>query len=360
MVLHLSTENERLRATAIFFCGFSMIAASTVVWHILSARRRGKKVGAILVLVGWMSLADIFWAVRFMVNDVHTVERGPLCTFFGIVGQTMGAVLVSTNFVIGVDVFLCERFPFTHSSARCLPRYLAWVAFVAVSTATWVGAVDCYGPAPDGTCWIELSAPHGRCTTVFETQNYITISYVVFCTLVMLQFIVKLLAPRVHCGGRDGSATVGCAGAGRQRLVNRMAVFTCTFLFIWMPFSVFLLAKPLRISDAAKDGLLRLTSLTIPLTGVFNWLVWRLPLRALSGGTRGRHGHGESCCRELVPAQRRLLLFCARCRRKSGGGRDDDGAADAGAVQLQLVEEVENPGLEAGGGEDKGAGDNNE
>ena len=52
--------DAQLRATAIVFCAISMVAAGTVVYHVFGAQRRGKKVGAILVLVSWMSLADVF------------------------------------------------------------------------------------------------------------------------------------------------------------------------------------------------------------------------------------------------------------------------------------------------------------
>jgi hypothetical protein len=321
-----------------------MVAAITVVWRVFGALWRKKKVGAILVLVGWASLADIFWAARFIASDAHRVpDRGPVCTFIGVVGQVMGAVLVSTNFVIGVDVLLCERFPFTHSSARCLPRYQAWVVFVAVATASWVGAIDCYGPSPDGTCWIELDSPGGRCTSAFRAQNYITVTYVVFCTLVMLFFAANNFPPAVrYCRSRSSSgSSSGRSGAGQRRLVQRMATFTGTFLFIWMPFSVFFLARELGISTAAKDALQKFTSLTIPLTGFFNWLVWRQPLRALS------HGAANDCCRlgKRLPPFAVLLLSCpCSCRSGAAAAGGDGGSS---AVRVQLVEDVENPGVDA-------------
>ena len=261
---------DTLRVLAVVFCAISIIAAGSVVRDVFGARYHRRKVGPILVLVGWMSLADVLWAARFLINDLRRIGSGPLCTLSGVIGQGMGAVLVSTNFVIGVDVLLSERFPFSHSSARCLPRYLAWVAFVAISTAAWVAAVGCYGPSPDGTCWIEVSSPDPRCEVAFNAMNYITLVYVAFCTLVLLFFAVNLHRPRWCFGARRAATTTG---AGRRALVNRMAVFTGTFLATWVPFQIFFLGPQLGVGATANGVLQKYTLLTTSLTGLFNWLV---------------------------------------------------------------------------------------
>ena len=58
--------------TGMVFCSISICAAFSVMLHIVHAVRARqthgarRPVGAILLLVGWMSLADMFWAAKFL------------------------------------------------------------------------------------------------------------------------------------------------------------------------------------------------------------------------------------------------------------------------------------------------------
>ena len=341
----LSTQGGKqpkgISDTAMVFCGISICAALNVVLHIVGAVRRQhdshgagtrRPVGAILLLVGWMSLADTFWAVKFLWSYAIETVPGPTCTFLAVLGEFTSMTTVSFNFVIAVDVFLTERDPFRHKSAAMLSRYFLFVALVSVVTTAAFGAADCYGPATDGTCWVDTQKPHGTaCESIFFA---ILLAYITFCVYVLLGFTWRHGCSRHRPHGRQRSP-LGAA------LLTRMVIFTTAFVLLWVPETVFFInAKAGGPSNITED-LGKWQTLIIPLTGTINYVVWRKQLLALSnspsalGSPRAHHAHRNRAWE--------CSLF-ALCRRRDGGGpeaADGNGIASPG---LELESTEYNPG----------------
>eukprot|EP00937_MAST-01D_sp_MAST-1D-sp2_P005460 g5460.t1 len=366
----LSPVERRLQITAICFSSLSIVAAAVVALQVFRARSRGARVGAILVLVGWMSLADILWASKFIASYLTPLKRGPTCTFLGALGNFTALVTTSINFVIAVDVFLQARDPFGHRSDRWLRRYLRFAGGVATSTTVAFLAAGALGPATDGTCWVDVQGTRAglACEVVFWC---ILFSYILFCLFVLARFAAEryrcahgilgggsaratLMPPGGGSGGvgsgggsrRRASNSGSGGGSGNRAILHRMAFFTFAFTLLWVPESILYLGSQISPGSPLVDVLGKLQTLTIPLTGTINWLVWRKPLRSLEA-KQGQVARGRARAAAGAALCCMLGRFCegggaAAAAATAGGGDDDDD--DHGGIEVGVGVGGSNPG----------------
>jgi hypothetical protein len=287
----------------------------------LRKKGKGGRCTALLV-VRMMCAAEVGLHARDIATQLVPRAIGEWCLLSSFMAQACANAAIFYTFVIALDVLLSVRRPMTHRSEAYLTRYIGAVSAASVASglvAILPGITD-----TDVVAGIDVTyacLPSGNWKYLFYAPLW---AAMLFCCAVLGYFIAKK-----RRAARKGQTQ---KRSTRQKLVNRMALFTAVFVLQWLPLSIVNMCVFAGRDVVACAGVFTTNCVTLfdSSTGLCDALVWYGPIC--------NHASRERVPISEIAALRGLVRERWAARRNSMGELTESSLQDD-SPGIELVQE---------------------
>jgi len=314
--------------------GFTSAISCTYVVVLVTQLERGlRKKGkggrcTTLLVVRMMCLAEAGLHTRDIATQLAPRAIAEWCLLSSFMAQACANAAIFYTFVIALDVLLSVRRPMNHRSEAYLTRYIGAVSAASVASglvAVLPGITDT-DAAADAAAAAAADVtydclPSGNWGYLFYAPLW---AAMLFCCAVLGYFVVKK-----RRAARKGQTQ---KRSTRQKLVNRMALFTAVFVLQWLPLSIVNMCVFAGRDVAACAGVFTTNLVTLfdSSTGLCDALIWYGPIC--------NHASRERVPISEIAALRSLVRERWAARRNSMGELTESSLQDD-SPGIELVQE---------------------